>query len=160
MIVSRLKEYLDAHHVPYEVLPHPAVYRAPEVAQALHVPGKDLAKVVIVKVDERFVMTVLPADWKVDVKHLKGVFGTKHVRLATEQEFKELFPDCQTGAMPPFGNLYGLDVYVDRSLAEDEEIFFEAGAYDTAIKMRYQDFAHLVQPRIAEFHQPASKLAS
>src|SRR5581483_8138333 len=153
MIVPRLKEYLDGQHVHYEALPHPETHRAPELAATLHVSGKELAKVVIVKVNERFVMTVLPASWKVDVKRLKEVFGTKHVRLATEDEFKELFPDCQVGAMPPFGNLYGLDVYVDRSLTEDEEIFFEAGSYDTAIKMRQQDFADLVHPKIAEFHK-------
>ncbi len=106
----------------------------------------------MVKADERFVMTVLPANWKVDLKRLKEIFRTSHVRLATEAEFKELFTDCELGAMPPFGNLYGLEVYVDQSLTTDEEIVFQAGTRHEAVKLRYQDFASLVRPRDAEFH--------
>jgi Ala-tRNA(Pro) deacylase len=113
--------------------------------------------VVIAKVDERFVMMVLPANWKVDTKRLKTVFGTSHVRLATEEEFQGLFPDCQMGAMPPFGNLYGLEVYVDRALTEDEEIVFQAGTHVDAVKLRYRDFADLVHPQVTEFHQEPSK---
>lgn len=156
--LRRLKEYLDTEKIPYQVLTHQEAYTAPEIAEALHVPGKELAKVVIVKAGERFVMTVLPANWKVDVKRLKEVFGTGHVRLATEEEFQGLFPDCQVGTMPPFGNLYGLDVYVDRSLTEDEEIVFKAGTHVDAVKLRYQDFARLVNPTVAEFHQEPSKV--
>ncbi len=151
-ILRRLKDYLDREKVPYEVLTHRETFTAPELAQALHVPGRELAKVVMVKADERFVMTVLPADWKVDLKRLKEIFRTSHVRLATEAEFKELFTDCELGAMPPFGNLYGLEVYVDQSLTTDEEIVFQAGTRHEAVKLRYQDFASLVRPRDAEFH--------
>jgi Ala-tRNA(Pro) deacylase len=149
-ILRRLQEYLDRHHVPYQVLGHEEAYTAPEIAHTLHVSGKMLAKVVIVKADERFVMAVLPANWKVDLKRLKEVFQTSHVRLATEEEFKALFPDCDVGAMPPFGNLYGLDVYVDQSLTADEEIVFQAGTHVDAVKLRYADFARLVKPKAAQ----------
>ena len=161
-ILKRLKEYLDREKVPYEVLAHTETYTAPELAQTLHVPGKELAKVVIVKVGERFAMTVLPANWKVDLKRLKDIFRSSHVRLATEEEFKELFPDCELGAMPPFGNLYGLEVYVDQSLTQDEHIVFQAGTHYEAVKLRYQDFVKLVHPTVAEFHvaAPAPKTGS
>ncbi len=151
-MLSRLREYLDNEKVPYEVLPHGEAYTAPDLAHALHVPGRELAKVVMLKVTERYVMTVLPANWKVDVKRLQDVFQTHHVRLATEEEFKALFPDCEVGAMPPFGNLYGLAVYVDQSLAADENIVFPAGTHQDAVKLRYRDFANLVRPKVAEFH--------
>jgi Ala-tRNA(Pro) deacylase len=151
-ILRRLKEYLDSQHVRYDVLTHKEVYTASEIAQTLHVPGRALAKVVIVKADDRFVMTVLPATWKVDLKRLQEVFGTTHVRLATESEFQSLFPDCEVGTMPPFGHLYGLDVYVDRCLAEDEEIVFQAGTHMDAVKLRYEDYARLEEPKVAEFH--------
>lgn len=153
MIACRLKEYLDGKKVHYEVVTHPQAYTAPEIARALHVPGAELAKVVIVKVGDRFVMTVLPATWRVDLKRLKEVFGTSHVHLATEEECKGLFPDCETGAMPPFGNLYGLAIYVDQSLTADEKIVFQAGTHSEAIRMRYADFAALAHPMVAEFHQ-------
>jgi len=161
-ILKRLKEYFDLEKVQYEVLTHPEANTAPEVAEALHVPGKELAKVVMLKIGERFVMTVLPANWKVDVSRLKDIFGTSHIRLATEEEFKGLFPDCEVGTMPPFGNLYNMQVYVDQSLTTDEKIVFQAGTHYEAVKLRYTDFAKLVHPTVAEFHvSPAeSKLAS
>lgn len=151
-VLKCLKEYLDSKKVAYEVLTHGKTLTAKELAQALQVPGKDLAKVVILNIGERFVMTVLPANWKVDLHRLRDIFQVHHVRLATEEEFRGLFPDCELGAMPPFGNLYGLEVYVDQSLAEDEEIVFPAGTYFEAVKLRYRDFADLVHPRVAEFH--------
>jgi len=158
-MLQRLQEYLDRHHVPYQVLGHQEAYTAPEVAHMLHVSGKMLAKVVIVKADERFVMAVLPSNWRIDFEHLKDTLRARHVRLATEDEFKGLFPDCQVGTMPPFGNLYGLEVYVDRALTEDEEIIFQAGTHLGAIKLRYRDFADLVHPKVAEFHREPTKLA-
>lgn len=151
-ILKRLKDYLDREKVPYAVLPHREAYTASDLAQTLHVSGKELAKVVMVKVGERFVMAVLPANWKVDLKRLSDSFQTPHVRLATEEEFTGLFPDCELGAMPPFGNLYGLEVYVDQALTVDEEIVFQAGTRYEAVKLRYQDFANLVHPVVAEFH--------
>jgi Ala-tRNA(Pro) deacylase len=157
-ISQKLKVYLDCERVHYDVLPHPEAYRALAIAQILHAPEKEMAKVVIVKVDERFVMMVLPASWNVDLHRLREVFVTNHVRLATEDELKGLFPDCEVGAMPPFGILYGLPVYVDRSLTEDEQIIFEAGTHSEAIRMRYWDFAALVFPVVTEFHRVPSEV--
>ncbi len=152
-IAQTLKQYLDHEHVHYDILPHPEAFRAIAIAQTLHTNEKEIAKVVVVKVDERFVMTVLPASWNVDLHRLRNVFATHQVRLATEDELKGLFPDCELGAMPPFGILYGLPVYVDRSLTEDEEIVFQAGTHSEAIRMRYWDFAALVFPVVEEFHR-------
>ena len=159
MSISRaLKEYLDREHVHYDVLPHPEAFRAAAIAHVLHTPEKEMAKVVIVKVDKQFVMTVLPASWQVDIHRLRDVFMTDHVRLATEDEFKNLFQDCELGAMPPFGILYGLPVFVDHSLTEDDEIVFQAGTHSEAIRMRYIDFAALVFPVVEEFHRSPSKV--
>ena len=152
-ISQTLKDYLDREHVHYEVLPHPEAFRATFVAQTLHTSAEELAKVVIVKVESRFVMMVLPASWNVDFHRLREAFMTHRLRLATEDEIKDLFPDCEVGAMPPFGNLYGLDVYVDQSLTENEEITFQAGTHSEAIRMRYWDFAALVFPVVLEFHR-------
>ena len=157
-ISHTLKEYLDREHVHYEVLPHPKAFRAVAIAQTLHTPEKEMAKVVIVKVDEQFVMTVLPASLQVDLHRLKDVFMTHHVRLATEEEFKDLFPDCALGAMSPFGILYGLHVFVDHSLTEDDAIVFQAGTHSEAIRMRYMDFAALVSPVVEEFHHSPSEV--
>jgi len=148
-----LKGYLDHEKVHYDVLPHPEAFRAVAIAQTLHTPEKEIAKVVIVKVDQRFVMMVLPASWNVDLHRVRTVFGTHQVRLATEEEIKSLFPDCELGAMPPFGHLYGLPVYVDQSLVEDEEIVFQAGTHSEAIRMRYWDFASLTFPVVEQFHR-------
>ena len=115
--LRRLQEYLDRHHVHYEVLGHEAAYTAPEIAHTLHVSGKMLAKVVMIKADERFMMAVLPSNWKIDFARLKEALRSRRVRLATEDEFKGLFPDCEIGTMPPFGNLYDVPVYVDELLA-------------------------------------------
>ena len=159
MSISRtLNAYLDHERVHYDVLPHPEAFRAAEIAHTLQTPEKEMAKVVIVKVDERFAMTVLPASWRVDLHRLRDVFLTHHVRLATENEITGLFPDCELGAMPPFGNLYGLPVYVDPSLTEDEEIVFQAGTHSDAVRMRYMDFAALVFPVVAEFHRSPSEV--
>jgi len=159
MSISRtLNAYLDRERVHYDVLSHPEAFRALAIAQTLHTPGKEMAKVVIVKVQERFVMTVLPASWNVDLHRLRTVFATHRVRLATEDEIIGLFPDCELGAMPPFGNLYGLPVYVDQSLTEDEEIVFQAGSHSEAIRMRYWDFASLAFPVVEEFHRSPSEV--
>lgn len=159
MSISRtLNAYLDRERVHYDVLSHPEAFRALAIAQTLHTPGKEMAKVVIVKVQERFVMTVLPASWNVDLHRLRTVFATHRVRLATEDEIIGLFPDCELGAMPPFGNLYGLPVYVDQSLTEDEEIVFQAGTHLDAIRMRYWDFASLAFPVVEEFHRSPSEV--
>jgi Ala-tRNA(Pro) deacylase len=154
MSISRaLSAYLNHERVHYDVLPHPEAFRALAIAHMLHTPEKNVAKVVIVKVGKQFVMTVLPASWNVDLHRLRTVFPTHSVRLATEDELEGLFPDCELGAMPPFGNLYRIPVYVDRSLTEDEEIVFQAGTHSDAIRMRYWDFAALVFPVVEKFHR-------
>lgn len=158
-ISIKLKEYLDSQKVPYQVLPHEEVYTSLETAQSLHVPGKDLAKVTMVSVEDKLVMTVLPSTWKVDLNRLKEVFKATDIRLATEDQFKDTFPDCEVGAMPPFGNLYGLKVYVDDSLTEDDEIVFDGGTHQEGLRMRYKDFAALVKPIVATFHLVPSKMA-
>ena len=158
-IPTRLREYLDSQKVPYAVLPHSEAYTSLETAQSLHVPGKNLAKVTMIKVDDELVMTVLPSTWKVDLERLQATLGSKNVRLATEDEFKNAFPDCEVGAMPPFGNLYGLQVFVDHSLTEDEEIVFDAGTHQAGLQMRYTDYATLVNPVVHTFHLVPSKIA-
>ncbi len=139
---------------------HPRVYTAHDVAQTLDVPGDIVAKAVVVKADQNFVMTVLPSTWRVDLKRLQDVLEARDVRLATEAEIANLFPDCQVGAMPPFGNLYGMEVYVDQLLSEGESIVFEAGTYVGAIKLQYKDFAGLVRPKVTAFHYESSKIDS
>jgi Ala-tRNA(Pro) deacylase len=160
VVLERLQNYLKIHHIPYEEIPHSTAYTAREVAENLHVPAKMFAKVVVVKADGRFVMAVLPSSWLVDLKRLEEVLGYSRVRLATEDELATLFPDCEVGTMPPFGNLYGLPVYVDELLAKDEDIYFDAGTHKEAIKLRYRDFADVVHPQVAEFHREPTKLES
>jgi Ala-tRNA(Pro) deacylase len=150
-IARKLKEYLDKNEAVYKVSTHQEVYTAQEVAATLHVPGKDIVKVVIVKTEGKFIMAVLPADHKVNVDKLRTVLRDPEARLATEGEFKGLFPDCDVGAMPPFGNLYDVGVYVDKSLAEDEEIVFQAGSHVETVKMKYRDFDRLVGPEVIDF---------
>ncbi len=150
-IPVRLKTYLEENGIDYQVLYHPRVYTAQEVAAAQHVSGKDLAKVVMVKVDNELAMMVLPASCMLDMDKLKRIFQGRRVKLAIEEEFQGLFPDCEIGAMPPFGNLYDLQVYVDTALAEQPHIVFQAGSHVETISMAYSDFANLVQPEVADF---------
>ena len=159
-ILKRLQSYLDTNKIPYEMVSHPKAYTAHDVAQTLNVPGGLVAKVVVVKADQYFVMTVLPSTWRVDLIRLRDVLEAYNVRLATEAEIANMFPDCQVGTMPPFGNLYGVDVCVDQLLTEDESIVFEAGTYVGAIKLRYKNFADLVRPKVAAFHYEPSKIES
>jgi Ala-tRNA(Pro) deacylase len=159
-ILKRLQSYLDNHKIPYEVVSHLRAYTAHDVAQKVDVSGDLVAKVVVVKADKYFVMTVLPSTWRVDLKRLRDALEAREVRLATEAECANLFPDCQVGTMPPFGNLYGMEVYVDQLLTEDESIVFEAGTYVGAIKLLYKDFAGLVRPKVAVFHHEPSKISS
>jgi Ala-tRNA(Pro) deacylase len=146
-IARRLKEYLEENRVPYTHCTHRLAYTAQEVAAAQHVPGREMAKTIVVKADDRFVLVILPAVLKIDMKALREELPFKHVDLASEKEFAALFPDSEIGAMVPFGNLYQLSVYVDPSLSADEEIVFNAGTHVDTIKMKYQDFERLVQPK-------------
>ena len=149
-IPAKLIEFLNQHKVPYQILHHPEAFTAQELAAIEHVKGKQHAKVVMVKADGAPMMAVLPADHRVDLEKFDRLTGKPTV-LATEAEFKTLFPDCAVGTMPPFGSLYGLETYVDRSLAENETIVFEAGTHSDAVKMRYGDFARVANPKLADF---------
>jgi len=149
MPVQRLREFLDNHGVKYVSIRHSPAFTAQEIAASAHVPGKELAKTVMVKMDGRMAMAVLPASLKVDFKKIQEAAGAKHVDLAPEKEFRDMFPGCEVGAMPPFGNLYGMDVFVAPQLAEDEEIAFNAGNHTELLKLSYKDFERLVEPKIA-----------
>ena len=150
-ILARLKRFLDENQVSYETSAHPETYTAQEIAAALHVPGGCLAKVVMVKAGERFYMMVLPASYRIDWEKVREVLKEKEVRLATEAEFKDLFPDCEVGAMPPFGNLYNLPVYVDPSMTGCGTMVFQAGTHIDVVKMQYSDFERLVRPKVEDF---------
>ena len=151
MPVKKLKAFLDKSKIKYVTIAHSPSYTAQEIAASAHVPGKELAKTVIVKLDGTMAMAVLPALARVDLDLLKDAAGAKKVELAGEDEFRDMFPGCELGAMPPFGNLYGMDVFVAESLAEDEEIAFNAGSHTELIKLAYKDFEKLVEPRVVEF---------
>src|SRR5512147_1826929 len=140
MPVKKLKEFLDENRVKYVTISHSLAYTAQEIAASAHVPGRELAKTVIVKADGRMAMAVLPASLKLNFPLLADALGTKKVELATEREFKQTFPDCELGAMPPFGNLYGMDVFVAESLMENEEMAFNAGSHTEVIKLPFKDF--------------------
>ena len=150
-IAIKIKDFLDKNHVDYNISPHKEVFTAQELASCLHIPGKVMAKVVMVKVKGQDVMTVMPACRKVDMNKLRKIFKSGEIRLEKEEEFKDIFPDCDVGSMPPFGNLYGIDVYVDSSLVDDEYIVMQAGNYNEVIRLKYQDFANLVKPQVNEF---------
>ena len=151
MPVKKLKEYLDSHQVKYVTISHSPVYTTQEIAGSAHIPGKELAKTVMVKIDGKVAMAVLPASYRVDFDLLKKAAGASSVELASEKEFENMFPDCEIGAMSPFGNLYGMDVFVAASLAEDTEIAFNAGSHNELIRLSYKDFEGLVKPKIAKF---------
>ncbi|MCB2205009.1 YbaK/EbsC family protein [bacterium] len=151
MPARRLKEYLDAEDVRYVTIVHSPAFTAQEVAALAHIPGKNIAKTVVVVVDERLALAVVPAPYTVDFDMLQGTIGASTVRLAEESEFSGTFPDCELGAMPPFGNLYGMEVYVARSLAEDEDIAFNACNHHELLKMPYREFERLVQPKVITF---------
>lgn len=147
---DRLEAYLREKRVPFEVRHHPRAITAQEVAASEHVPGKMLAKTVMVLAEGKMVMLALPAPYQVNMDKAGKVLGVE-VRLAHEEEFENTFPDCEVGAMPPFGNLYEVPVYVEVALAEDETIVFRAGTHTDTMSVSYADFEKLVEPTIAEF---------
>ena len=151
MPAKRLKEFLDREKIQYVSVQHSPAYLAQEVAAASHVSGRNFAKTVVAHVEGQPAMFVMPANRKLLLAELREMLEPQRVRLATEEEFKNLFPDCEMGAMPPFGNLYGMDVYVAPSLAAEPEIAFNAGTHTEVIKMAYQDFERLVQPKVLSF---------
>jgi Ala-tRNA(Pro) deacylase len=153
-ILRKLREYLDQHEIHYHVLTHMGAYSAQETAHAQHIPGKQMAKVVMVKQENgALVMLVLPASHKVDFGRLRKALGM-NAALAEEGEFREQFPECDVGAEPPFGNLFNIDTLLDPALAENDEIVFNAGSHWQMVRMRYEDYTRLVHPRVATFTQP------
>jgi Ala-tRNA(Pro) deacylase len=148
---ERMEQYLRENSVGFEVMAHSQAFTMQEVAAALHVPGDQVAKVVIVCADDKMAMLVLPAPYRLNTEKARALLGAKKARLAKEDEFADLFPDCATGAMPPFGNLYDVPVYVDRALAEESDIVFRIGTHRESMKVAYADFARLVQPTVGEF---------
>ena len=146
--VQPLKKFLARNAVKYVSISHSPAYSAQAIAELAHIPGKELAKTVIVRIDDKFAMAVLPASYRVHLGHLKVAVSASHVELATESQVEDLFPDCERGAMPPFGNLYDMDVYVAEQLTEDEEIAFSAGSHTELIRLSYKDFERLVTPKI------------
>ena len=148
MPAQKLKEFLDSHNVEYITISHSPAYTAQRIAEITHTPGKDLAKTVIVKLDGKFSMAVLPASHRVDLDYLKRGAKAGNVEVATEAEFKDRFPDCEVGAMPPFGNLYDMPVFAAKELTEDEEIAFNAGSHSELVQLAYRDFDKLVHPKV------------
>ena len=153
MPLTKIKEFLDEHKIKYTIIKHSSAYTAQEIAASAHISGKELAKTVVIKFDGKMAMAVLPASYKISFDDLKEVLGVEKVRLAYEQEFMDKFPDCEVGAMPPFGNLYGMEVYVAESLTDDEEIAFNACSHTELIRMNYKDFEELVKPKRMKFSE-------
>lgn len=154
MPAATIKEFLNKHKVKYVVITHSPAFTAQEVAESAHIRGIEMVKTVIVKLDGMLAMAAVPSTFHVGLKALAAAAGAKEAKLATEDEFKGKFPNCEVGAMPPFGNLYGLAVYVGRQLAEDEEIAFNSGTHTEAIRMKYGDFARLVKPKVVDMAAP------
>ena len=151
MPVRKLKEFLDSNTVKYVSIKHSPAFTAQEIAATSHIPGREMAKTVMIRIDGDMAMAVLPASDHVNLNLLGKAIGAGSVEIAEEHDFKDLFPECECGAMPPFGNLYGMNVYVAEGLTEDEEIAFNAGTHTELIRMAYRDFERLVKPEILKF---------
>ncbi len=151
MPVSKLMDFLDDNNVKYVTISHSPAYTSHEIAASAHIPAKEVAKTVIVKADGRLVMAVLPASHRIILLELQKELGVGRVEIAREEDFKDVFPGCALGAMPPFGNLYKLEVVVAQRLTEDEDVAFNAGTHTELIKLAYSDFERLVKPRILKF---------
>ena len=152
MPVEKLKKFLNSNNIKYVVISHSTAYTAQEIAASSHIPGKGMVKTVMVKIEGKMTMAVLPSSYKVDFDLLKEAVGADNIELADEYEFKDMFPGCDVGAMPPFGNLYGIDVYVEEKLVGQEEIAFNAGSHTELIKLAYKDFERLVKPKVLKFN--------
>jgi Ala-tRNA(Pro) deacylase len=149
-IPARLKAHFEQTHTAYFPVTHAPARSAQYAASLLHVPGKELAKTVALRAGDKALLAVLPASYHINLDKLASVVGVG-VKLMKEEECLRLFPDCQPGAIPPFGELYGLPVYLDRSLVEDPEIIFNAGTLSNGVRMGNTDFVHLAKPRICSF---------
>ena len=156
-ISGKLRTFLAESNIRYTVAKHPVAYTAQEIAAAQHVPGRQLAKSVLVNTDRGPVLAVLPAVHLIDLKKLKAVLGAKRLTIAKEADIRQQFPDIEVGAMSPFGNLYGVPVVVDQGLGEAAEIVFNGGSHTETIKLRYRDFSALVKPKAGVFALPISR---
>lgn len=150
MPLQKLKKFLDDNGVKFVTISHSPAFTAQEIAAAAHIPGKELAKTVMLKVDGELVMAVLPATDHVSMERLRKAVGASTCELASEGDFRDVFPNCELGAMPPFGNLWDLKVFVDQRLREDEEIAFNAGTHTELVKLPYSDFERLVDPTVLQ----------
>jgi len=160
MPATKLKQFLDSHNIKYVSITHSKAYTAQGIAAAAHISGKELAKTVMISVDGNIAMAVLPASEQVSLDALKVALKAKRVDLASERQFRDRFADCELGAMPPFGNLYDLKVYVDETLTLDKEIAFNAGTHLELIKLGYSDFSELVQPTVLRFSRRSAAHAA
>lgn len=151
MPVEKLKAFLDENRIRYLVVRHSNAYTSQEIAASAHVSGKEFAKTVIIKINGSMAMAVLPASYQIDFDMLKEAFGSRNVTLASEAEFRDRFPDCEVGAMPPLGNLYDMEVFVAESLTENKEITFNAGTHTEIIKLSFEDYVRLVEPSVLKF---------
>ena len=147
---ERVEQTLQAHHVQYELFTHPMSFTAQHTAEVEHVSGRRVMKVVVVEAAGKPIMVVVPATHHVDPDKVAAVIGVKHARVADEGEFARLFPDCEIGAMPPFGNLYGLPVYIDASFVEVDKVVFPAASHAESIALAYRDYARLARPVVAD----------
>lgn len=156
MPTAKFNDFLSRNHVRYQSIMHWPAYTSQEIASIAHVKGQELAKTVIVKINGQLAMAVLPACYQVDLCSLKAATGVNSIELASEAEFRARFPECETGAMPPFGMLYGMPVFVDESLTKDRQIAFNAGTHTELIRLSYEDFERLVEPIVMDFKSPAA----
>ena len=156
MPVEALEKFLNENEIRYVCVSHSPAFTAQEIAASAHIPGKELAKTVMVELDGALAMAVLPASYQVDLAALQSLAGADRVTLASEDSFEALFPGCEPGAMPPFGNLYNIPVYVAEALAEDDEIAFSAGSHTELVRLAYADFSRLVAPRTGSFARHVS----
>ena len=159
-IPQRIRDYLDSQNVPYETLHHSQAFTEQEVAHSLHVSGKKCVKAVVAEGDNKTVILVMPAAHRLNFQEIKSALKATHVEMLVESELVGLFPDCDLGAVPPFGNLYGIDVWVDRAVASTEKILFCAGTHEDCIRMRYADFAKLTRPLVSQFSESGSAQAA
>ena len=156
MSLSRLKDFLDSYSIKYVLITHSLAYTAQGIAALAHIPGRELAKTVIVKIDGTLAMAVVPASKQVDLDHLCWAIKANHAEIAKESEFRRFFPDCETGAMPPFGVLYGMTVYLDEMLSRDREIIFNAGSHRELMRMNWEDYKSLAEPHVIKLATSAA----
>jgi Ala-tRNA(Pro) deacylase len=146
-----VKTFLDKNRIKYVIIKHSLAFTAQEIAASAHIKGKELAKTILIKIDGKMIMAVLPASYKIDLDLLKKYVSCSNCRLANETEFKDKFPECEVGAMPPFGNLFNMEVFVAESITKSEFIAFNACSHIELMQMKYKDFEKLVKPRVLKF---------